>query len=139
MKILINATVLRQLLDAHPEVEIDLVSSAAAQVASQFRRKVDVRAIADQMIMDINAKLAARHLMPPFVISAITEVAKQVYAEYAQRIALEIATQKVEVAISAAVAKYDRQLIDRMEAKIDKIINEKVSAVFAAAAKLGGK
>jgi DNA polymerase III gamma/tau subunit len=113
-KILINGRVLAQLLaNSAPEVEIDLVKSATAQVAEQFKRKINPDQIIERMLT----------LLPNYL--SITPQAKEIITKQAQHIIDAILSQTIRDDIKIAVNK----IIDNQASMMRREFTEAVSKV----------
>jgi adenosine deaminase len=133
-KILINATVLKQMLEAQPEVEIELVKNATAQIAEVLKRKVNENksAIFDNAVTEINSRLNYKYHLPDQVLKVIRSAVEDEIKKFNENQASKMAKEAFE----KAIVSYEKKLETRIDAMITTSIEKKVNAVFAAAAKL---
>lgn len=133
-KILINATVLKQMLDTQPEIEIELVKNASAQVAEVLKRKIneDKSKIYEQAVAEINSKLNYKYHLPDQVLKVIQSDVDDKITKFndtqAEKLASEVFTRELR--------SYELRLEKRLDSMITEAIEKKVKAVFAVAAKL---
>jgi len=133
-KILINASVLKQMLESQPEIEIELIKNAAAQIAEVLKKKINQEksVIYDNAVTEINNRLNYKYHLPKQVLdvigSAVDDQIKRFNDNQASKMAKE--------AFDKAVISYEKKLEARIDATITSMIEKKVAAVFATAAKL---
>lgn len=133
-KLLLDATVLREMLERQPEIEVELIRNASAQIAEVLKRKINEQKseIYDNAVKEINSRLNYKYHLPEQVLrviqSAVDDRIERFNAEQAQRLATE--------AFIKAVSGYEKKLSDRLDGIITEAVEKKVKAVFAQAAKL---
>lgn len=83
-KILINASTLKQMLDTQPEIEIELIKNASAQIAEVLKRKINEQksAIYDNAVQEINSKLNYKYHLPDQVLGVIRSVVEDEIKKY---------------------------------------------------------
>jgi hypothetical protein len=134
-KLIIGAGVLQELLAKHPEIEIELVKNGAAQVATAFAKKFNAGSQADALIQNIisrvNTELNYKYHMPPAVMKVIETVVRDNIAKYNAEQAEGLAKKYFD----EAFARHSKALESKLEGMATSIVEKKVAAVFAAAAR----
>lgn len=133
-KILIDAVAVREMLDKHPEIELELTKNAAAQIAEQFKRKVlnDQGTLVDRLIEEINSKLNYKYHLPKQVLDVIRSAVEG----HVKHLAENEAETMARTAFAKALDSYARQMDSKIDAIVIAKVEKKVAAVFAAAARL---
>jgi hypothetical protein len=132
--LIIDARTLAAILEKHPEIQIELAKTAAAQIAEQLKRKVigEQSTIVDGLIAEINSTLNYKYHLPDVARKVIREAAADYFKDLAERKAEEIARSAYE----EAAARYGKKLEAKLDGMITTAIEKKVAAVFATAARL---
>lgn len=133
-KLLIDAASLKAMLDKNPEVEVELVKNAAAQIAEQFKRKAldQSSTIVDRLIDEINSKLNYKYHLPEHVLAVIKDAAN----DHLKKLTEQEATARAKKAFDLAVTHYASKMEDRIDAMVTTAIEKKMAAVFATAARV---
>lgn len=133
-KILINATVLAEMLKTQPEIEIELIKTASAQIAEVLKRKINEQksAIYDNAVTEINSRLNYKYHLPEQVLRVIKSSVEDEIKIFNEKKASALAEEVFAKELRVCEIKLERKL----DGMITTIIEKKVAAVFHAAAKL---
>lgn len=133
-KILINASTLKQMLDTQPEIEIELIKTASAQIAEVLKRKINEQksAIYDNAVTEINSRLNYKYHLPEQVLKVIKSAVEDEIKKFNEKKASALADE----VFNRELRSYELKLERKIDSMITGIIEKKVNAVFAAAAKL---
>ncbi len=133
-KILINATVLTEMLKSQPEIEIELIKNASAQIAEVLKRKINEQksVIYDNAVSEINSRLNYKYHLPEQVLRVIKSAVEDEIKKFNEKKADQLATET----FARELRSYELKLERKLDNMITTIIEKKVTAVFHAAAKL---
>lgn len=131
-KILINASVLQQMLKDQPEIEAELVKNAAAQVAEAFKKKVDTAAMVNQMVLNLQEQLSYRHSP---VSKHASEIIRAVAEEHIKKVMENLATNLIETAVKKALDNHKIWIQNNLNGLIIDKVNSAMRAYTEAAVK----
>lgn len=126
VRVLVTAKVLKQILADHPEVEIELVKGASAQVAADFKKKVDIKTIANGVIAEINDKLRYRPHFPKEVLEEIKNAADRALGEKAIDQAQKAALDAMAKNLNFWWAQNQKAL----ESRIETLVSNKIEILL---------
>ena len=136
-KILIGASELAALLASHPDIELELTRQAASLVADQLLKKVDRNQMVNSIIVQINRDVSNRWSFPKEASEIIAMKAKE-RVDYELQSQIRAKVQKmIDKAFENATSRAITMLENKLNAKIDATVLDRVTATLKAAAKLG--
>jgi len=134
IKMLVSAPVLRQIFADNPEVELELVKNATAQVAEYLKGRIrKANGIAEQIVREINESLSNKYRMTPEVLAEIRKVA----AEAADRALTEKITRIVQTQIETITKAHTKSIEAKLDQAITKIAEDRVSALLVTMSRMG--
>lgn len=152
-KILISAKVLQQIIKEQPEVEVELIGSAVAQIAGRMADKVrETLPTATKQIEDaFRAQLAgikANTRLHPEVKALIKEFIDEKCAEVIkaalEREVTQVALARVDALVKARMTKVEDDLakavekwVTTLEARVEVLAEAKFMALIRGAGKVG--
>jgi hypothetical protein len=142
MKIILDATAVKALIDAHPEIAAELARTAADQIATSWaRRDMDNRLQArlDTVFADRHSKVrqsitsVMEGEVKKFMETNFRRIAGGVIVSPEVMDAAKAAvSEKIDGRLETAVAFFTSKLEKELGPRIDAMIKERIGALFAA-------
>jgi len=138
--LMIPASALLALLEQYPDVKIELVKNATLQVAEALRKRIDRSELSKEIVEDIRAQLAgnfSRYNLPKTLLAVIDDAAKHAVDEKINSKVTEEARKLLDETVKRQLEAWRRQIDIEVRVKVTEAAEKQVSAMLAAAAKIG--